>query len=182
MLHIFTDGACPNNGKGAARASYAVVFWNLPDATEPHGLAELVPLSEPQTNQRAELRGLARAFEEIQSRRLKGTITIWTDSEYARKCVMEWGPQWKVRGWRRAQNAKKPLEHLDLLKPMIEFYEQSQHFLIIKHIAAHTKHKEFPYCGNTMADSLATAAVFEHLSGQHCIGSEYTGNKEADRL
>jgi hypothetical protein len=50
---------------------------------------------------------------------------------------------------------------------MIEFYEQSQHFLIIKHIAAHTKHKEFPYCGNSMADSLATAAVFEHLSGQH---------------
>lgn len=156
MLHIFTDGACPSNGKRAAKAAYSVVLWNLPGATEPLGIAELVPPTESQTNQRAELRGLARAFEEIQQRDLKTPITIWTDSEYGRKCITEWGPQWKARGWRRVANAKKPLEHLDLLKPMIEFYEASQHFIRIQHVAAHTGRTEFPYTGNAMADWLAS--------------------------
>jgi ribonuclease HI len=159
MLHIFTDGACSANGHKGARAGFAVVLWNLPELSAPYGIAEALPLSEQQTNQRAELRGLQKAFLEIQERDLKGPITIWTDSEYARKCVMEWGPQWKARGWRRAQNASKPLEHLDILKPMIEFYEASQHFVRIQHIKAHTKKKEFPYTGNAMADGLATAVL-----------------------
>ena len=98
---------------------------------------------------------MAKAFEEIQRRQLKSVITIWTDSDYVKKCVTEWGPQWKIRGWRRAANAKKPLEHLDLLKPMIEYYEESQHFIRIQHIKAHTGRKEFPYTGNAMADWLA---------------------------
>ncbi len=159
MLHIFTDGACPSNGKKAAKAAYSVVLWNFPGLQEPLGIAEPVPPAEPQTNQRAELRGLARAFEEIQERRITVPITVWTDSEYGRKCITEWGPQWKARGWRRAQNAKKPLEHLDLLKPMIEFYEASQHFVRLQHIKAHTGRKEFPYSGNAMADWLATEAA-----------------------
>ena len=174
MLHIFTDGACPSNGKRAARAAYSVVLWNLPEATEPLGIAELIPTEEPQTNQRAELRGVARAFEEIQQRRLKGPITIWTDSEYTRKCVMEWGPQWKARGWRRAQNAKQPLQHLDLLKPMIEYYETAQHFIRFQHVKAHTGRKEFPYSGNELADWLATSIISEQKtdsSDTTCMGA-----------
>jgi ribonuclease HI len=159
--HIFTDGACPSNGKHAARAAYSVVLWNLPDCKEPIGIAEPVPSDEPQTNQRAELRGMARAFQEIQERGLKGVVIIYTDSEYVRKCITEWGSQWKARGWRRAQNAKKPLEHLDILKPMIEYYEASQHFIRIQHIRAHTKRSDFPYCGNEMADRLAVEAILK---------------------
>ena len=162
-IHIFTDGACPSNGKGAAKAAYATVLWDLPGRTEPLGIAEPVPADEPQTNQRAELRGMAKAFQEIQERDLKGIIIIYTDSEYVRKCVTEWGPQWKARGWKRAQNGSKPLEHLDLLKPMIEFYEASQHFVRIQHIKAHTKRTDFPYCGNHMADSLAVSAISDPL-------------------
>lgn len=158
MLHIFTDGACPANGRSTAKAAYAVVFWNL-DGQEPFGIADRVPVSEPQTNQRAELRGMLRAFEELQQRQIRIPTTIWTDSEYTRKCVTEWGPQWKARGWRRAQNASKPLEHLDILKPMIEFFEQSQHFVRIRHVAAHSRKTEFPYCGNQLADKLAVEAT-----------------------
>jgi ribonuclease HI len=153
MLHIFTDGACPSNGKKVARAAYSVVFWNLEE--KPFGISEIVPLAEIQTNQRAELRGMARAFEEIKQRQLKGPITIWTDSEYVRKCVTEWGPQWKARGWKRSQGSK-PLEHLDLLKPMIEFFEVSQHFIRLQHVQAHTTKIGHPWDGNRMADQLAT--------------------------
>jgi len=158
MLHIFTDGACSSNGSRLARAGFAVVFWNL-EGLAPFGISQALPLTEVQTNQRAELRAVHKAFEEIQERGLKGPITIWTDSEYTRKCVTEWGPQWKVRGWRRAQNAKKPLEHLDILKPMIEYFEASQHFIRLQHVSAHTNKKEFPYCGNAMADDLASGST-----------------------
>ena len=152
MNHIFTDGACTHNGYKNARASYSVVFWN---ETTPEGLAFKVPQEESQTNQRAELRGINHAFEEIQRRGIKTPTTIWTDSEYGRNCIQVWGPQWKVRGWKRASGSK-PLEHLDLLKPMIDFYMANQHFIIIRHIKAHTNKKEFPYTGNALADSLAT--------------------------
>jgi ribonuclease HI len=158
MSHIFTDGACRSNGKKAAKAAYAVVLWS---ELSPLELGERVPEQEPQTNQRAELRGMARAFEEIQKRDLARPITIWTDSEYVQKCVTEWGPQWKARGWRRASNGKKPLEHLDLLKPMIEFYEASQHFIRIRHVAAHTGKKEFPWNGNELADRVATMVLLK---------------------
>lgn len=161
MLHIFTDGACSANGQRGARAAYSVVLWNLPTETEPFGIAEKVPASEPQTNQRAELRGMARAFQEIQERGLKGIITIYTDSEYTRKCILEWGPQWKARGWRRAQNASKPLEHLDLLQPMIEWFQENQHYIKIQHVRAHTKKIGHPYDGNRLADKLATEKIQE---------------------
>jgi len=156
-LHIFTDGACRSNGKKGAKAAYSVVLWSL---TNDHiEIAERVPESEPQTNQRAELRGMARAFEEIQQRNLKGVIHIWTDSEYVRKCVIEWGPNWKARGWKRTNDPKKPLEHLDLLKPMIDYYQESQHFIRIQHVAAHTKQQIFPFTGNDLADRLASEAL-----------------------
>lgn len=159
MLHIFTDGACPSNGRKLARAAYGCVLWNLGGVTGPICISEVLPLAEPQTNQRAELRGLKRAFDEIQERGLKGPITIWTDSEYGRKAITEWGPQWRVRGWRRAQNATKPLEHLDILKPMVEWYEANQHYVLLRHIKAHSKKKEFPYTGNQLADEIAVKAV-----------------------
>lgn len=161
MLHVFTDGACSANGRRGARAAFAVVLWNLPGTTEPIGIAEVVPETEQQTNQRAELRGLHRAFEELQARSIRTPTTIWTDSEYGRKCITEWGPQWKARGWRRAQNAKKPLEHLDLLKPMIEWFQENQHYVRIQHVRAHTNRTEFPYCGNALADTLATGQLAE---------------------
>ncbi len=161
-FYIFTDGACPNNGKKSARAAYSVVLWNLPGSSEPIGIADYVPVKEVQTNQRAELRGLYRAFEEIRTRELKGIVVIYTDSEYAIKCITEWGPCWKAYGYKRKQNPSKPIEHIDILKPMIEYYEESQHFIKIKHIRAHTGKKEFPYCGNEMADTLATELVNKH--------------------
>lgn len=151
MNHIFTDGACTHNGYKDAKAGYSCVIWN---DVSPEGLAFKVPADEVQTNQRAELRGLALAFDEIRRRNMK-LVTIWSDSEYCRKCVVEWGPQWKARGWKR-NGSSKPLEHLDLLKPMIDFYAASQHFIIIRHIKAHTGRSDFPYNGNALADKLAT--------------------------
>ena len=160
MIHIFTDGACPSNGKIAAKAAYAVIIWNLPGYQEPIQIAEKVPRQEPQTNQRAELRAVHRAFEEIRQRGLQGKeIAIWTDSEYVRRSIIEWGPLWKEKGWKKGTN--KPISHIDLLKPMIDFYEVSKDFLRILHVDAHTKKTEFPYDGNAAVDELAalTAAI-----------------------
>jgi ribonuclease HI len=156
MIHIFTDGSCPSNGKGAAaKAAYATILWNLPGSAGPIEIAEVVPKTEPQTNQRAELRAVHRAFEEIQIRKIQDKpIVIWTDSDYVRRCITEWAPLWKARGWRKTQ-CSKPIEHLDLLKPMIAFYEAHKETLQIRHVEAHTKKTEFPYDGNAAADKLA---------------------------
>lgn len=57
--------------------------------------------------------------------------------------MIEWGPQWKVRGWKRKAGGK-PLEHMDILPSMINWFEASQHFVRIQHIRAHTNKTEFP--------------------------------------
>ena len=157
-LIIFTDGACSANGQKGARAGYGVVLWNFPRPDEPFDIKVRLPAIEPQTNQRAELRALNRAFEEIRDHQITSPVTVWTDSEYARKCVTEWGPQWRVRGWKRKAGGK-PLEHLDLLPKMIEFFEASQHFVRIQHIKAHQKRTDFPYSGNARADALAVESL-----------------------
>ncbi len=170
MIHIFTDGACPSNGKkcgecpsngkgNQAKAAYATILWNLPGSEAPVGIASPLPPTEPQTNQRAELRAVHQAFEEIQKRSIGNKeIVIWTDSDYVRRCITEWAPLWKARGWRKTQGSK-PIEHLDLLKPMISFYESHKKTLQIRHVEAHTGKTEFPYDGNAAADALATATV-----------------------
>ena len=154
MNHIFTDGACQSNGRKGAKAAYAVVLWSQ-EGTHVE-IAEHVPQTEQQTNQRAELRGMLRAFEELQKQDSRIPTTIWTDSEYVRKCVTEWGPQWKAYGWKRKANPKKQLEHLDLLKPMIDYYELNQHRIRIQHVQAHTGKQEFPWSGNELSDMLET--------------------------
>lgn len=168
MIHIFTDGACPSNGKGAAaKAAFATILWNIPGSAGPIEIAEVVPATEPQTNQRAELRAVYCAFEEIQKRSIQDkSIVIWTDSDYVRRCITEWASLWKARGWLKTQGGK-PIEHLDLLKPMIAFYESHKETLQIRHVEAHTKKTEFPYDGNAAADKLAFRTAIN-------ISKEYT--------
>ena len=60
---VFTDGACTNNGKAGAKASWACWFPDHPNISK----AERVPETEPQTNQRGELMAIAKAVEIIKA-------------------------------------------------------------------------------------------------------------------
>jgi ribonuclease HI len=65
-LHVFTDGACKSNGKHGAKASYAGWFPSNKELS----FSKLLPEDEPQTNQRAELRGIHDSVKILYDRKL----------------------------------------------------------------------------------------------------------------
>lgn len=97
-IEVWTDGACfPNPGRGG---------WAWVTRCGNQGFG-----SEPETtNQRMELKAgldalevLSEEFEEVHIR---------TDSQFLVKGCTLWMPNWKKRGWRKADG--KPVLHQDL--------------------------------------------------------------------
>ena len=151
---VFCDGSCLNNGRPGARAGYAVVVMN--GDAEIHVYATAVPETEPQTNQRAELRALLYALQYLRESGCGGTV--YTDSKYAIQCVTTWGPAWKTAGWKKAD--KKPALHVDLIEPMLELYAPNGIVggIALQHVAAHTGRSDAVSRGNARVDDLARCA------------------------
>ena len=160
IYHIFTDGSCINNGRKGAKAAYSIVFLG----TKEHGpplleIAQAVPSTEPQTNQRAELSAIYQAVMTVQERNLwkeATKICFWTDSQYAIKCITEWGPGWEAKGWKKRDG--KPIEHLDLLKPLIQLRAEKGAKFTLRYVEAHqsaVRSQQFPWRWNARADALA---------------------------
>lgn len=160
IYHIFTDGSCINNGRKGAKAAYAIVFLGLQEYGPPLlEVAERVPDSEQQTNQRAELSAIYQAVQVVQERNLwkeASKICFWTDSQYAIKCITEWGPGWQAKGWKKRDG--KPIEHLDLLKPLIQLRSEKGPKFSLRYVEAHqsaVRSQQFPWRWNARADALA---------------------------
>jgi ribonuclease HI len=64
-----------------------------------------------QTNQRAELLALKRALDVIP---MHAHVIVYSDSNYAIKCVTEWFHAWEARGW--TTSGKKAVENRDLIE------------------------------------------------------------------
>lgn len=86
---IFTDGACdPNPGPGGWAA-----LLRFGDREK------ILTGSDPQTtNNRMEL---TAAIEALKSLKRPCSIDFFTDSEYLRRGITEWLPNWRARNWRR---------------------------------------------------------------------------------
>jgi len=156
-IDIFCDGSCLNNGRRGARAGFGMVARQ--------GSAELIvvsePLSpsEPQTNQRAELRGLASALNYAETAAAAGatTIRVYTDSEYAINCLTRWSPAWRRSGWRKAGG--EPVLHRDILEPLCDKWGTLKGLVFLQHVTAHTGRGDPISLGNARADDLARAAL-----------------------
>jgi ribonuclease HI len=157
---LFTDGGCLNNGQRHARASMGVVVWAPTDQRRALSFGAPLDASEPQTNQRAELRAL---HDGIQLAVNQGLVTrstpcdVYTDSTYSINCTTVWCKQWKRNGWTRAG---RPIEHLPLIRSIVELlaaYPQVR----LHHVRGHqdARRNQFPWCGNYLADKLAGAAL-----------------------
>ena len=82
------------------------------------------------------------------------SVALYTDSQYVRKGILEWLPQWKARDWRTAD--KKPVKNVDLwqaLEREIERHKIEWHWV--------KGHAGVP--GNERADRLANEAIDEML-------------------
>ncbi|KAI4686589.1 uncharacterized protein J4E84_005870 [Alternaria hordeiaustralica] len=97
-LVVFIDGACRNNGRPTARASYGVYFG--PDS--PFNTWGLLDESQPQTSTRAEIEALIQALLSIcvimHFDRTLCRIRIATDSSFLVKALSQWMEGWMERG------------------------------------------------------------------------------------
>ena len=163
VLHIFTDGACTNNGKRNASAAWGCLLVSDLGHVVLDRFSAAVPLSEPQTNQRAELRGILKGVE-LAEEKLKADpsltrVQIWSDSQYSINCASVWGPNWKKAGWKKQGG---PIQHLDLIQPLVLATQRLGMKLYYKWLKAHKMGESqyaFPWCFNHQVDSLATGAL-----------------------
>ena len=138
VVDIYTDGACRGNpGPGGWAALLSA-----------GGREKEISGAQPQTtNNRMELQAV---IEALQALKKPVDVRLYTDSQYVRRGILEWLPQWKARGWRTAD--KKPVKNQDLwqlLEAAAARHRIEWHWI--------RGHSGIP--GNERCDALANAAI-----------------------
>jgi ribonuclease HI len=133
---IYTDGACdPNPGKGG----WAVVI-------QQNGEIKKLSGGEAQTtNNRMELMAAIMALRSIAA---TIPVVINSDSEYVKKGITEWMPDWKKRGWKRKGGT---LANLDLWQELDRLNSKAN--VTWRWVKGHAGHPM-----NELADQLASKA------------------------
>ena len=117
---VYTDGACdPNPGRGG----WAAII--VQDGKE----RILKGREAVSTNNRMELTAALQALKSISS---SAPVTIFTDSQYLKKGIEEWLPNWIARGWRRKGGA---LANIDLWQELAK--EITNHSITWKWVRGH---------------------------------------------
>ena len=137
-VEIYTDGACrgnPGPGGWAALLSFA-------------GREKEISGAEASTtNNRMELQAVIGA---LQALKRSVNAIVYTDSQYVRRGVLEWLPQWKARGWKTAD--RKAVKNQDLWELLDR--EQARHSIEWHWVPGHAG-----VPGNERVDRLANAAI-----------------------
>jgi len=137
-VEIFTDGACSGNpGPGGWGA---LLRYKGRERTLSGG-------ESATTNNRMELMAAIRALETLTR---PCSVTLYTDSEYVKKGITEWLPNWKRRGWKTAD--KKPVKNADLWQRLDT--AAVRHDVHWRWVRGHSGHPE-----NERADALAREAI-----------------------
>ena len=138
VVEIYTDGACRGNpGPGG----WAAVLTAGGREKEISG-AELLT-----TNNRMELQAV---IEALQALKRPLAVRLYTDSQYVRRGILEWLPQWKARGWKTAD--RKPVKNQDL-------WQQLELAAARHRIEWHWVPGHAGVPGNERCDALANAAI-----------------------
>lgn len=134
---IYTDGSCYGNpGPGG----WGVILLYGRHERELSG-------GEPDTtNNRMELRA---ALEGLRALKEPCMVTLFTDSEYLKKGITEWLPNWKHRNWRRKGGK---LANVDLWMKLDE--EIARHEVQWRWVRGHAGHRM-----NERVDALARKAI-----------------------
>jgi len=163
MMHVFTDGACPNNGKRNANAAWGALLVTDDGYIVLDRLSGAIPLSESQTNQRAELTALLRGLELAEKQLARDPelkkVMIWSDSQYSINCASVWGPVWKNRGWKKQGGE---IQHLDLIRILVEKTQKVWFKIEYKWLKGHKGGESqhvFPWMFNHQVDALANSAL-----------------------
>ncbi len=146
-VEVYTDGACRGNpGPGGWGA---VLRFG--------GIEKTLHGGEPETtNNRMELTAAIRALEALKR---PCRVRLTTDSEYVKKGLTEWLPNWKRRGWKTA--ARKPVKNADLWRRLDA--AAARHEVHWHWVRGHSGHPE-----NERADALANRGVDELRAPRKC--------------
>jgi ribonuclease HI len=137
-IDIYTDGACRGNpGPGG----WAAVLSAGGREKEISG-AQLLT-----TNNRMELQAVIEALSALKR---PAQVRLYTDSQYVRRGILEWLPQWKARGWKTAD--RKPVKNQDL-------WQQLETAAARHRIEWHWVPGHAGVPGNERCDVLANAAI-----------------------
>ena len=137
-IALFSDGACRGNpGPGA----WAYVVQNKQGSI----LSQKAGGEKLTTNNRMELMGAIEALMVLQSQLMKSydSYFLYTDSKYVVDGLNQWVPQWKSRGWKKADN--KIPENIDLWQKLDDLFHQIPG-VKINWVKGHAGHPQNEFC------------------------------------
>ena len=137
-VEIFTDGACrgnPGPGGWAALLRYGDAETTI------HGAVMQT------TNNRMELQAALSALQKLKR---PCSVCITTDSKYLMTGILEWMPNWKLKGWKTS--SRKPVKNQDLWQQLDRLVEM--HDVTWNWVKGHAGHVE-----NEQVDRLANEAI-----------------------
>ena len=148
-VRVFTDGACSNNGKIGAKASWACWFPEHPN------ISKSGRVIEQQTNQRGELTAIQKAVEISLTSfdPAETNLLIFTDSMYSKNCLTQWLPNWIRKDWKNTQGA--PVAHRDIIEKTATSLSKFRSFSI-SYVKAHTGSSDDLSRNNAVVDKMAT--------------------------
>lgn len=134
---MYTDGGCePNPGPGG----WAVLLCYA-------GSEKVLTGSEPHTtNNRMELTAATRG---LQALKRSCRVDLYTDSEYLRRGITEWLPNWRRRNWRRKGGELANVDLWQELDKAVQPHQISWHW-----VRGHAGNRD-----NERVDRLAREAI-----------------------
>ena len=142
FTQVWTDGACPNNGNGGARAGIGV-FWG-----EGHklNLSQRV-VGDQQTNNVAEIQAATMSISQAMGAGIT-RLQVNTDSQFLINCATDWMQKWKQNGWKTSTGQE--VKNYEDLVELDKLLEQGTINIKWTHVKGHSDDK-----GNIAADKLA---------------------------
>ncbi len=146
VVTIYTDGGCePNPGTGG---------WGAVLLFEGHR-REISGGERNTTNNRMELTAAIRALESLKK---PCHVVLHTDSEYVKKGITEWLPQWKKRNWARKTGA---LKNEELWRRLDELNDQ--HVIEWRWVKGHAGNPENERCDQLCARAINQACLSKEM-------------------
>ena len=150
ILHVYTDGACSNNGKSNAKAGYGVYFGE----NDPRNISKRV--IGRQTNNTAELTAIIEVFSILKDDiKIYEQIIIYSDSKTAICWCTTTGEKYARQHW---TIKKGEIPNVNLIKSAYELMLKNPN-VSLKHIHAHTGLSDKNSLGNEGADRLANLSI-----------------------
>ena len=120
-------------------------------------MAERIPSTESQTNQRAELAAIHKATLILEENGFHDEdVVVYTDSDYSINCLTKWISGWVARGWKTS--AGGDVLHRDLIEGTSRRLSKFKSYRFV-HVRSHTGKEDDLSKNNDVVDRMARKTV-----------------------